>query len=365
MSKTQKLIVTILIISVLYTILCFPVSANYVDMLDHGLYYTNSYYPLNLIDSGGAGSGISDSVSLVPMWALDSYEMGKTYTFVFSCTLSSSVYNHINTAGVYLNTSNKPRTSIVRQEHLSKAYRSISYDTTTKKATFTVKLNTDIVDLGGYPIYIYFYAPYTDGTNYVTVTTGAWSTYVETDSGGSDYVQSLVDEVSQIRQNQDTYYTSAQETLDAIKKNSDELPENIRQILEERDQKEKQEGMSQTEEGIASITESLTNLIPVSSVIDSIKPIYNACTFEGTQSIWTLPSITLPKIDGVMEETTISNEIQFDMVEFADRFIPDDILSLVRSVNGIGIVVFSVYEVISLINQVINGNFNEEETEEQ
>lgn len=364
MSKMQKIIGTILVISVLYTILCFPVSANYVDMLDHGLYYTNSYNPYDLIDSGGAGSGINDSVSLVPMWALDSYEKGKTYTFVFTCTLSKTVYDHINTSGIYLNTSKNKRTSVVLGEHLSKAYRSVSYDTTNKKVTFTVKLNTDIVDLGGFPIYIYFYAPYTDGTNYVTVSTNAWSTYVETDSGGSDYVQSLVDEVSQIKQNQDTYYSSAQATLDAIKKNSDELPANIRQILEERDQKEKQEGTTQTEEGITTITDSLTNVIPVNSIIDSIKPLYNACTYEGTQSLWTLPGISLPKIDGVIEETNISSDIQFDMVQFADKYIPDSLLSLIRSVNGTGIVVFSVYEVISLINQVITGNFKEKETVE-
>lgn len=169
MSKTQKFIVTILVISVLYTVLCFPVSANFVDMLDHGLYYTNSYYPYDLIDSGGAGDGIRDSVSLVPMWALDSYELGKTYTFVFRCSLSKSVYDHINKSGIYLNTSKNKRTSVVLGEHLSKAYRSISYDDTKKEVTFTVKLNTDIVDLGGFPIYLYFYAPYTDGTNYVKV----------------------------------------------------------------------------------------------------------------------------------------------------------------------------------------------------
>lgn len=364
MSKAQKFIVTILVISVLYTVLCFPVSANYVDMLDHGLYYTNSYYPQDLIDSGGSGSGMNDTVSMVPMWALDSYEMGKTYTFSFSCTLPKGVYDHIKTSGIYLNTSKNKRTSVVLVEQLSKAYRSVSYDTTNKKVTFTVKLNTDIVDLGGFPIYIYFYAPFTDGTNYVTLTTNSWSTFVETDSGGSDYVQSLVDEVSQIKQNQNTYYSSAQATLDAIKKNSDELPANIRQILEERDQKEKQESQTQTDEGITNITDSLTNVIPVNSIIDSIKPLYNACTYEGTQSLWTLPGISIPQIAGVIDETQISTDVQFDMVQFASQYIPDNLLSLIRSINGTGIVVFSVYEVISLINQVITGNFKEKETVE-
>ena len=176
--------------------------------------------------------------------------------------------------------------------------------------------------------------------------------------------QDVVTAANQIKDDNATYHSNALEVLGQIKQNSDNLPANIKQILEERDQKEKQEGTTQTEEGITTITDSLTNVIPVNSIIDSIKPLYNACTYQGTQSLWTLPGITIPQIEGVIEETQLSNDTQFDMVEFADRYIPDNLLSLIRSINGIGIVVFSVYEVISLINQVITGNFKEKETVE-
>ena len=363
MSKTQKFILTILVISVIFTVLCFPVSAQYIDLLDFNLYYTtttSTSAPISIYDTGGAGEQIPKTTGLCAMWALDSYDTGKTYTFEFNCTLNRNDIKLGSKKILY--PSHSPEYAIETTKSLSKAYYSCEFNPETRQLKFIVKVNTDLTDLGGFPIYLYLYQALS--TQYLSITTNGWATYAEVDAGGAEYIQTLVEEVSQMRQNDETYHSSALQTLNEIKKNSDELPANIRQILEERDQSEKQEGQTQTEEGITTITDSLTNVIPVNSIIDSIKPLYNACTYEGTQSLWTLPGITLPQIDGVMEDSTISTDIQFDMVQFADRYIPDNLLSLIRSVNGTGIVVFSVYEVISLINQVITGNFKEKESVE-
>lgn len=359
MSKTQKFILTILVISVLFTILCFPVSAQYIDMLDYNLYYTNSPN-LFIHETGGAGEQLPAITGLVAMWALDSYDTGKTYTFEFNCTLNRNDITFGKKKILDLSHRSEDVIAETTPSSLSKAYYSCEFDPATRKLKFIVKVNTDLTDLGGFPIYLYLYQALS--TQYLSITTNAWGIYASVDAGGAEYIQSLLDEVSQMRQNDETYYSSALQTLNEIKQNSEQLPDNIRQILNERDQSEKQEGQTQTEEGITTITDSLTNVIPVNSIIDSIKPLYNACTYEGIQSLWTLPGITLPKIDGVMEETSISSDTQFDMVEFADRYIPDSLLSLIRSVNGTGIIVFSVYEVISLINQVITGNFKEKES---
>lgn len=360
MSKTQKFIVTILVISVLFTVLCFPVSAQNIDLLDYNLYYNiiTSSFPSLLTEIGGAGGKIPyNATGLTSMWAIDIYEPGTTYTFEFRCTLD--IDNLEFGTKKYLNLSHSPNTS-VNSTTIDKVYHSVEFNSSTKELKFIVKLNTDITDLGGYPVYLYLFQQIKHPPK--DVTTNGWGIYAKKDSGGEEYVQSIVNEVTQMRQNDETFYSSALQTLNEIKQNSDQLPDNIRQILNERDQSEKQEGQTQTEEGIANITDSLTNVIPVNSIIDSIKPLYNACTYEGTQSLWTLPGIKLPQIAGVMEETTVSNDIQFDMVQFADQYIPESLLSLIRSVNGTGIVVFSVYEVISLINQVITGNFKEKES---
>lgn len=359
MSKTQKFIVAILVISVLYTILCFPVSALFDDMYDWGMYYLVSGGGNTLHRNlDGAGGTMQSCTAIVPFWSFEVLEPDTTYTLTFACTtdqLSKLPAGNYITKARY-STQSMPTTFL----------GGIQMDTTTvsrtvdgNKITYNVMFNTSLLDGLTYPIYIYF-GQNVDGN--VDLTTNAWYFSAQYDPDAKYYLSSILEKVDQMEQNQTNYYTNAQQTLDAIKQNGDELPNDIKQILDQRDQQAKQEGQTQTEEGIASITESLTNVIPVSSVIDSIKPIYNACTYEGKQSIWTLPSITIPKIEGVIEETAISSEMQFDMVEYANRFIPSNLISLARSVNGIGIVIFSIYEVVSLINQVINGNFIEKET---
>ena len=74
MSKTQKFILTILVISVLFTVLCFPVSANYVDMLDFGLMYTKKASTTDALLTAESGYG-NDVIAftLYPYWAIETF----------------------------------------------------------------------------------------------------------------------------------------------------------------------------------------------------------------------------------------------------------------------------------------------------
>lgn len=361
MSEKKSIVYKILIVISVVSLSIMPISAVYDDMYDWGMYYLVSGGGNTLHKNlDGAGGTMSACTAIVPYWAFETLEADTTYTLTFSCTTNQLSLlpqgNYITKA--HYKSQSMPSTFKGGSE-MSTA--TVSRITEGKKVTYTVMFNTKLLDGLTYPIYIYF------GQNVngnADITTNGWSFSAEYDPDASQYLSSILEKVEQMEQNQTNFYTNAQQTLDAIKQNSDELPNDIKQILNERDQQEKQEGQTQTEEGITNITDSLTNVIPVNSIIDSIKPLYNACTYEGTQSLWTLPGITLPQIDGVMEESTISTDIQFDMVQFADKYIPESLLSLIRSVNGTGIVVFSVYEVISLINQVITGNFKEKESVE-
>lgn len=361
MLKKKGIVYKILIVIAAVSMCILPISAVFDDMYDWGMYYLISGGGNTLHRNlDGAGGTMPACTAIVPFWSFETLEPDTTYTLTFACTtdqLSKLPTGHSITKARY-STQNMPSTFLGGTEM---GTATVSRKVDGKKVTYTVEFNTSLLDGMSYPIYIYF-GQNVDGQ--VDLTTNAWYFSAQYDPDAKYYLSSILEKVDQMEQNQTNYYTNAQQTLEAIKQNSDKLPNDIKQILEERDQKEKQEGQTQTEEGITNITDSLTNVIPVNSIIDSIKPLYNSCTYEGTQSLWTLPGITLPQIDGVIEETNISTDIQFDMVQFADQYIPDSLLSLIRSVNGTGIVVFSVYEVISLINQVITGNFKGKETVE-
>ena len=209
----HKRLIAILMAVLILASAAVGVSAAYVDMLDHALYYGNSSAlstGITLIDSGGAGTYEGAVKQWIPMWALDSYEPGTTYTMKFSCTVpQGKVLSFSDTTVLRYH---DKTSSIKSQLELQGAYGSASYNETTSTVEFTVKFNTDISNLGGYPIYIYLYCPISSQV-YNRNTTNQWSTSVEYDPGGSNYLEYLADIRDQLHAGDDK--------LDSIPSNSD------------------------------------------------------------------------------------------------------------------------------------------------
>lgn len=190
-----KRLVVILMAVMILASAAVGVSANYVDMLDHGLYFsasTSISTGINIYDSGGAGTYENTVKSWIPMWALDSYEPGTTYTMKFSCTVpQGKVLSFSDTTVLRYH---DKTSSIKSQLELQGAYGSASYNEATSTVEFTVKFNTDISNLGGYPIYIYLYCPISSQV-YNRNTTNQWSTSVEYDPGGSKFLEDYLDHI--------------------------------------------------------------------------------------------------------------------------------------------------------------------------
>lgn len=183
------------------------------------------------------------------------------------------------------------------------------------------------------------------------------------DPGGSGYQQEIVDTIAGMK-NQDTeFYTNALEVLDNIKGGVDSanskldgMPQKIEDVLDKQANEEKTEANNKGTDVVNQATEALKNIIPYTSLLDAIQPIKQAASYTGTVSVWTLPSITIPKITGVMEETEIMSEKNFDLVSYAEQFIPDTLLSVIRAVNTVGLILFAVYEVIRLVLWVVSND---------
>lgn len=188
-----KRLVVILMAVVILASAAVGVSAAYVDMLDHGLYYsasTNISIGFNIYDSGGAGTYENTVKSWIPMWALDSYEPGTTYTMKFSCTVPQGV--NLSFSDFYVLRYNAKQANIKSTFKLDGAYGYASYDSTTGTVDFTVKFNTDISNLGGFPIYVYLCCTI-DSQVYNKMITNSWSTSVEYDPGGSNFLEEYLD----------------------------------------------------------------------------------------------------------------------------------------------------------------------------
>ena len=191
--KMVKRLIAILMAALILASAAVGVSAAYVDMLDHGLFFSPNNFSsgdAKIFDSGGTGTYNGTVHAWVPMWALDSYEPGKTYTMTFSCVVPTGVNVSFNYEYIVLQ--HEKVNILPLDADLPKAYHSASFDSSTGKLTFVVKFNTDVSDLGGYPVYIYLYSV-VNSQIYNKMISNQWSTSVEYDPGGSNYLEFLAD----------------------------------------------------------------------------------------------------------------------------------------------------------------------------
>lgn len=338
-----------------------PISAVYDDMYDWGMYYCKTGNSNNLFENTqGAGGTMVGCTAIVPYWAFETLEADTTYTLTFSCTtdkLSDMPNNSTYLTGARYNYSSMP-TLFSNVNKLNTA--TVSRQDDGNRVTFKVKFNTSLIENIQYPIYIYIGQNLKSAGN---VTTNGWAFSAEYDPGAKEYLQSLVDEVANMRQENSNYYSNALEVLDNIKSGVDstntkldEMPQKLEDVLDKQATEEKAEANSTGNDVVNQATEALQNVIPYTSLLDAIQPIKQAASYTGTVSVWTLPSITIPKITGVMDETEIMEEKSFDLVSYADQFIPDTLLSVIRAVNTVGLILFAVYEVIRLVLWVVSND---------
>lgn len=147
-----------------------------------------------------------------------------------------------------------------------------------------------------------------------------------------------------------------EEILQMINSNVENLPDRIKEVLEKHDQDVKNESSTEGNDKIDQAINALKNAIPVSSVKDAITPLMTACNYEGTNSVWTFPSITIPAIPGLFDEMKLSEEQSFDLSTYADEYIPETLLQLVRYLMTAGLILFAIKELMSIISQIFGGS---------
>lgn len=350
-----KKVIVLFAVVVMVCVAIMPVSAAYVDMLDYGLYFGSTgalTSGVALHDSGGAGTYDGTVKMWIPMWALDSYEPGSTYTFKFSCTVPEGLSLSFGDTTVLRY--HAKSTTVNSSNRITGVYNSASYSPDTHTVQFVVKLNTDITNLGGYPIYLYLYCPITSQV-YNKMITNGWSTEVEKDEGGTDYIQSLVDEVTTIRQNDETYHSNALQTLDEIKSGIDGMPGEIKTVLDQHDQELKQEVSTGGNDNVSQATSALTNALPVASISDAVAPLVSACGYNGVTSVWTFPAMHIPAIPGLFEKIELNEQQNFDLCAYAEQYLPDELVTLIRALTAILLIVWAIREIMHLLSHLLGG----------
>ena len=164
-----------------------------------------------------------------------------------------------------------------------------------------------------------------------------------------------MDEVAKIRQDNETYHSNALQALDQIKTGIDNMPENIANVLDQHDAKNKQEANTEGNDNINQATSALTNALPVASISDAIAPLVTACGYNGITSVWSFPAMKIPAIAGLFEEIQLNEVQNFDLCDYAEQYIPDELLTLIRSITTVLLIVWAIREIMSLLSGLLGG----------
>lgn len=367
LTKKSSIITKFIIGISIIALFIMPISVsadNSVSLLDWGWAKTaSSSTPYYIRVAGTNDIGNSDYV-----YTYFGINLKSGYTYTYNHTFVTTTYG---ANGIMLDGSNPLYYTTQLANVGTKAY----FDGNTDKALISLKYNGKVT--GGWSWTIkavfntdtsnmlatdtYFFVKINKNPNITSIGNESISCYY--DPGGSGYQQEIVDTIAGMK-NQDTeFYSNALEVLDNIKggvdsanTKLDSMPQKIEDVLDKQATEEKTEANSTGNDVVNQATEALKNVIPYTSLLDAIQPIKQAASYTGTVSVWTLPSITIPKITGVMDETEIMSEKSFDLVSYADQFIPDTLLSVIRAVNTVGLILFAVYEVIRLVLWVVSSD---------
>lgn len=346
--------------------LIIPVSANDVNFTETGIcyYYTNVQTPQykkwpintgqysNFGDTGWAGSFVRYNIKPdttykihIAIQSSGQHAFGKTLYKVGSTTSAWSGSNTISSANV----SNIDKSLVLLESQISGDLK-----------IYNITFNSSQIGFNTEAERLLFFLFNPNGKGAETVSIANFEITATYDPSLEDMTQGIIDVIAQMNQRDEQYYTNALQVLESIKANQeqtnsklDQLPQQIGDQLQQESDREKQEANTTGDNAVNQGKEALQGILDIDSLKDAIAPLITACSYDGTDSIWTFPSIKLPALSGIMEETSLNDEIQIDMTAYAEQYIPSVLLTLIRSLLTAGLIVYAIREVIIIVNNVI------------
>lgn len=323
MHKTQKVRILTSIILVI-SVFALTVSAEYLTVDNYGLYKDG-----NLLS---VGNTIPEGLYSA-RWALSGVTTEYTYDcwiqVNFNDNVQDNIFDVINRDSYY--STNNPN-----------LWYSLSGGGTWTR--FSKKLGSiEKISEKSYKIHLYYNS---EITGYYSATIQLAQEFYCKGSGN----------VKWVGQGVGVYYdpggSNYEEILNLINQNVENLPTRIKQVLEQHDEELKAEASKEGAGRVEAAKEALQNALPVSAVKDAITPIITACGYNGTDSKWQFPAMSIPAIPGLFDEIQLTEAQDIDLTAYATLYIPETLLMLVRSLLTAGLIMFAIKELMSLAGSI-------------
>ena len=322
MSKTQKVRILTSIILVI-SVMAVSVLAEFLTVDKYGIYQDGN--PLSV------GNALPLGV-LSARWALSGVLPDYTYDCWIQVTFNDDVSDIFDVVN--------------RDSYYSTTNPNLWYGLTGGGTWtfFTNKLGSiEKISEKSYKIHLYYNA---EVTGYYSATIQLAQEFLSRGSGSVNWVGQGVG----------VYYdpggSNYDEILQLINQNVENLPSRINKLLEQNNEDIKSEASNEGAGRVEKAKEALQNALPVSAVKDAITPIITACGYNGTDSKWQFPSISIPAIPGLFDEIVLTEAQDIDLSAYATLYIPETLLMLVRSLLTAGLIMFAIKELMSLAGSI-------------
>lgn len=322
MLKTQKARILTSIILVI-SVLAVSVSAEFLTVDKYGIYSGEKILSVGNPMPKGLVSA---------RWALSGVSSDYTYDCWIQVTFSDNVAdNFFDVTGNYSYYSNS-------NPDLYYKLSGGNWTRSTKQLGSVEKISDN-----SYKIHIYYNSTVTD---YYSATLQLAQEVFSKGSGSVNWVGQGVG----------VYYdpggNNYEEILQLINQNVENLPSKIKQVLEQNNEDIKSEASTEGAGRVEQAKEALQNALPVSAVKDAITPIITACGYNGIDSKWQFPAMSIPAIPGLFDEIPLTEAQDIDLTAYATLYIPETLLMLVRSLLTAGLIMFAIKELMSLAGSI-------------
>lgn len=149
----------------------------------------------------------------------------------------------------------------------------------------------------------------------------------------------------------DFYFQNAQEyETDRIIDNQDKNTQAIIDNQNEIQENERNEANTTGDDGVDEITSFIPN--DSDGFINALGDLVDAMSYNGTECNWTIPSVSIPKIDGIMPSIKLWDELEIPFEYWIGK-IPSAIMTLIRSLLTIALIIYCFKELYSIISYVL------------
>lgn len=147
------------------------------------------------------------------------------------------------------------------------------------------------------------------------------------------------------------FNAAMEEQTNKITDNQDKNADKIVGAINDAQDREKEEANSS---GNSSV-DSVTSAIPGDSAgfISAIKTLAGSMSYDGTDAIWTVPSMKVPALEGgIMDEMKLTDDMDINFATYVS-WIPEKVLEVVRILCTVALIYFCVRELYGLVQEVM------------